>query len=54
MLQQKPLKAIMHQRVGWYVLGSWLPGNYGVALDKDDLQCIGRVVREVKKMVCSD
>lgn len=54
--RQKPLKAIMHQRVGWYVAKSGIllaTGNYGVALDRkddpNDGNGIGRVVREVKK-----
>lgn len=52
------LKAIMHQRVGWYVsskeTGSKLLaiGNYGICLhrkdDPNDGNGIGRVVREVK------
>ena len=53
---QKPLKAIMHQRVGWYVSKGGIllaTGNYGVALDRkddpNDGNGIGRVVREVKK-----
>lgn len=54
--KQKPLKAIMHQRVGWYVAKSGIllaMGNYGVALDRkddpNDGNGIGRVVREVRK-----
>lgn len=54
--KQRPLKAIMHQRVGWYVAkdGTLLAtGNYGVALDRkddpNDGNGIGRVVREVHK-----
>lgn len=54
--KQKPLKAIMHQRVGWYVSKGGIllaTGNYGVALDRkddpNDGNGIGRVVREVKK-----
>lgn len=54
--KQHPLKAIMHQRVGWYVAkdGTLLAmGNYGVAFDRkddpNDGNGIGRVVREVKK-----
>lgn len=54
--KQHPLKAIMHQRVGWYVAkdGTLLAmGNYGVALDRkddpNDGNGIGRVVREIKK-----
>ena len=54
--KQKPLKAIMHQRVGWYVAKSGIllaMGNYGVALDRkddpNDGNGIGRAVREVKK-----
>ena len=54
--KQKPLKAIMHQRVGWYVSKGGIllaMGNYGVALDRkddpNDGNGIGRVVREVKK-----
>lgn len=50
------LKAIMHQRVGFYVSQSGrliAMGNYGVALDKkddpNDGNGIGRVVREIKK-----
>lgn len=52
----KNLKAIMHQRVGFYVskAGKLLAiGNYGVALhpkdDPNDGNGIGRVVREIKK-----
>lgn len=54
--RQKPLRAIMHQRVGWYVAKSGLLlalGNYGVALDRkddpNDGNGIGRVVREVRR-----
>lgn len=54
--KQKPLKAIMHQRVGWYVAkdGTLLAmGYYGVALDRkddpNDGNGIGRVVREVRR-----
>ena len=54
--KQKPLKAIMHQRVGWYVSKGGIllaMGNYGVALDRkddpNDGNGIGRVVREVRK-----
>ena len=54
--KQKPLKAIMHQRVGWYVAKNGIllgMGNYGVALDRkddpNDGNGIGRVVREVRK-----
>jgi hypothetical protein len=49
------LKAIMHQRVGWYVSKSgqlWALGNYGVAFDRkddpNDGNGLGRVIREVK------
>jgi len=49
------LKAVMHQRVGWYVApnGRLLAtGNYGICLtmkdDPNDGNGIGRVVREVK------
>jgi len=52
----KDLKAIMHQRVGFYVSKSGkliTMANYGVALDKkddpNDGNGIGRVVREIKK-----
>ena len=51
----KNLKAIMHQRVGWYVSSKGkliAMGNYGIALtpkdDPNDGNGIGRVVREVK------
>lgn len=51
----KDLKAIMHQRVGFYVSKSnrlIAMGNYGVALtpkdDPNDGNGIGRVVREIK------
>ena len=51
----RPLKAIMHQRVGWFTAknGTLLAiGNYGVALDRkddpNDGNGIGRVVREVR------
>lgn len=54
--KQLPLKAIMHQRVGWYVSTDGIllaMGNYGVALDRkddpNDGNGIGRVVREVRK-----
>ncbi len=54
--RQHPLKAIMHQRVGWYVSKGGIllaMGNYGVALDRkddpNDGNGIGRVVREVRK-----
>ena len=54
--RRKPLRAIMHQRVGWYVAKSGILlalGNYGVALDRkddpNDGNGIGRVVREVRK-----
>ena len=54
--KQHPLKAIMHQRVGWYVSKGGIllaMGNYGVALDRkddpNDGNGIGRVVREVKE-----
>lgn len=54
--KQRPLKAIMHQRVGWYVSTDGIllaMGNYGVALDRkddpNDGNGIGRVVREVRK-----
>ena len=50
------LKAVMHQRVGWYVApdGKLLAtGNYGICLtikdDPNDGNGIGRVVREIKK-----
>lgn len=50
------LKAIMHQRVGFYVSKDGLliaMGNYGVALDRkddpNDGNGIGRVVREIKE-----
>ena len=50
----KDLKAIMHQRVGWFVSSSGkllAIGNYGVALtptdDPNDGNGIGRVVREI-------
>ena len=50
------LKAVMHQRTGWYVApdGRLLAtGNYGICLtmkdDPNDGNGIGRVVREVKK-----
>lgn len=52
----KDLKAIMHQRVGFYVSkeGRLIAmGNYGIALhkkdDPNDGNGIGRVVREIKK-----
>lgn len=52
--KERPLKAIMHQRVGWYVSAGGLLlalGNYGVALDRkddpNDGNGIGRVVRQV-------
>ena len=58
MYPREGLKAIMHQRVGWYVssqkTGSRLLaiGNYGICLhrkdDPNDGNGIGRVVREVK------
>ena len=54
-VEAKNLKAIMHQRVGFYVApnGKLLAiGNYGVALtpkdDPNDGNGIGRVVREVR------
>lgn len=57
MYEREGLKAIMHQRVGWYVssaeTGSRLLaiGNYGICLhrkdDPNDGNGIGRVVREV-------
>lgn len=57
LFQRKGLKAIMHQRVGWYVssdqTGSRLLaiGNYGICLhrkdDPNDGNGIGRVVREI-------
>lgn len=50
------LKAVMHQRVGWYVAPNGkliATGNYGVCLtmkdDPNDGNGIGRVVREIKK-----
>ncbi len=50
------LKAVMHQRVGWYVAPNGkliATGNYGICLtmkdDPNDGNGIGRVVREVKK-----
>ena len=57
------LKAVMHQRVGWYVYRSYkgkvasekliATGNYGICLtmkdDPNDGNGIGRVVREVKQ-----
>ena len=49
------LKAVMHQRVGWYVYSGRLlaTGNYGICLtikdDPNDGNGIGRVVREIKK-----
>ena len=50
------LKAVMHQRVGWYVApnGKLLAtGNYGICLtmrdDPNDGNGIGRVVREVRR-----
>lgn len=50
------LKAVMHQRVGWFVApGGKLiaTGNYGICLtikdDPNDGNGIGRVVREIKK-----
>ena len=50
------LKAVMHQRVGWYVAPNAkliATGNYGICLtmkdDPNDGNGIGRVVREVKK-----
>lgn len=53
----KDMKAIMHQRVGFYVSKSGkllAMGNYGIALhkkedDPNDGNGIGRVVREIKK-----
>jgi len=55
-LEAKSLKAIMHQRVGFYVSKSGrliATGNYGVALydrdDPNDGNGIGRVVREIKE-----
>ena len=49
------LKAVMHQRVGWYVAPNGkliATGNYGICLtmkdDPNDGNGIGRVVREVK------
>lgn len=54
--KERPLKAIMHQRVGWYVAKNGLLlalGNYGVALDRkddpNDGNGIGRVVRQVHR-----
>ncbi len=54
-VEAKNLKAIMHQRVGFYVSKSnklIAIGNYGVALtptdDPNDGNGIGRVVREIK------
>ena len=54
------LKAVMHQRVGWYVYSGksgqsilLATGNYGICLtmkdDPNDGNGIGRVVREIKK-----
>ena len=50
------LKAVMHQRTGWYVAPNGkliATGNYGICLtmkdDPNDGNGIGRVVREVKK-----
>ena len=50
------LKAVMHQRVGWYVAPNGkliATGNYGICLtmkdDPNDGNGIGRVVREVRK-----
>ena len=50
------LKAVMHQRVGWYVAPNdklIATGNYGICLtmkdDPNDGNGIGRVVREIKK-----
>lgn len=50
------LKAVMHQRVGWYVAPNGkliATGNYGICLtmkdDPNDGNGIGRVVREIKK-----
>ena len=50
------LKAVMHQRVGWFVAPNGkliATGNYGICLttkdDPNDGNGIGRVVREVKK-----
>ncbi len=50
------LKAVMHQRVGWYVAPNGkliATGNYGICLtmkdDPNDGNGIGRVVREVKQ-----
>ena len=55
-IEAKNLKAIMHQRVGFYVApnGKLIAiGNYGIALtpkdDPNDGNGIGRVVREVKE-----
>ncbi len=55
-IEAKNLKAIMHQRVGFFVSSSdklLAIGNYGVALtptdDPNDGNGIGRVVREIKK-----
>ncbi len=55
-IEAKNLKAIMHQRVGFYVApnGRLIAiGNYGIALtpkdDPNDGNGIGRVVREVKE-----
>lgn len=54
-MEAKNLKAIMHQRVGFYVSKAdrlIATGNYGVALhakdDPNDGNGIGRVVREIK------
>ena len=50
------LKAVMHQRVGWYVAPNGVllaTGNYGICLtmkdDPNDGNGIGRVVREVRR-----
>ena len=50
------LKAVMHQRIGWFVAPSGkliATGNYGICLtmkdDPNDGNGIGRVVREIKK-----
>ena len=55
-IEAKNLKAIMHQRVGFYIAPNnklIAIGNYGIALtpkdDPNDGNGIGRVVREIKK-----
>src|SRR5574344_1998373 len=55
-LVSKDLKAVMHQRVGFYVAknGKLLAiGNYGIVLDEkddpNDGNGIGRVIREIRK-----